>query len=138
MNDIMQRMTRAAQRGADSYLSLIGQEGRGSEAVRISYDKLHNDAYGGDPDSPTMRDAITAARECGMWHNEPIMGWTVSCDARLFATACPQKTLITTGAGKLEHAHSDNEQLLLDDLVRSVEFLVLYILRETGTGHRKP
>lgn len=134
IDEVMDRILRAAQRGAETYLNFMGQPGPGSDVVRGSYDKLHNAAYDGDPDSPAMGHAIWASRECGSrQEDEPVVGWTVSCDARLFATEYPELPVITTGAGKLVHAHSDIEQLDMDDLVKSVEFLALYILRHTGT-----
>jgi acetylornithine deacetylase/succinyl-diaminopimelate desuccinylase-like protein len=132
IEEVMDRMTRAARRGAEAYLSLIGRPGGGAAAVRGSYDKLHNAAFDGDPDSPTMRRAIAAARQCGAWRDEPVIGWTVSCDARLFAVEHPDMPVITSGAGILEHAHSDHEQLSLDALVKSVEFVSLFILEQTG------
>jgi acetylornithine deacetylase/succinyl-diaminopimelate desuccinylase-like protein len=139
IQQITQRMTRAAERGAETYLRTVGQSGRGGEAVRGSYDKMHNAAYDGDPDSPAMRSAIAAACAGGLRkEGQPVTGWTVSCDARLFALECPGKCVITTGAGKLEHAHGDGEQIALDELVQSVEFLVRYVLRETGTGRSEP
>jgi acetylornithine deacetylase/succinyl-diaminopimelate desuccinylase-like protein len=134
IEEVMRRMERAAQRGAEAYLSVTDQPGGGSAAVRVSYDKLHNAAFDGDPDSQAVRRAIAAARACGLWReDQPLTGWTVSCDARLFATERPEMAVITTGAGRLEHAHSDTEQLNLDDLTKSVEFLALYILEQTAT-----
>ena len=134
IDEVMRRLIKASERGAEAYLSLIEKPGSGSEAVRVSYEKLHNAAFDGDPDSAAMRRAIAAARECGIWRDdEHVTGWTVSCDARLFATEHPDMPVITSGAGRLEHAHSDSEQLSLDDLVKSVEFVALYMLQQTGT-----
>lgn len=67
-----------------------------------------------------------------------MLGWTVSCDARLFATEYPGMEVLTFGPGLLAHAHSDQEQIELDDIRRAVEFLALFILRQTGTflSHR--
>ena len=133
IEEIMSRLLKAAQRGAEVYLSQIGQPGDGGQAVKGSYEKLHNAAYDGDPQSPAMQRALAAAEECGMLQDEgPVMGWTVSCDARLFASEYPGMPVITAGAGKLNYAHSDDEQLSVDDLVKSVEFLALYILKVAG------
>ena len=30
---------------------------------------------------PAMRHAVAAAKEVGMWREQPIKGWTVSCDS---------------------------------------------------------
>ena len=132
ITEIMERVRRAAQHGADNYLRLLGRSERGDEAVEVTYDKLHNAAFDGDPDSVPMRHAVAAAKAVGMWRNQEIMGWTVSCDSRLFATEYPDMPVITSGAGHLKHAHSDEEQLALDELMTSISFLASYILLQAG------
>lgn len=134
IREVMGRMERAAIRGAETYLRRIGRMDAADGAVRVTYEKLHNVAFDGDPDSPAMRDAITAARACGFWREKPVMGWTVSCDSRLFATEYPGMPVLTFGAGKLAHAHADNEQINLDELRTAAEFLAIFLLRHTGTA----
>ena len=104
-------MRAAAERGAEAYLRRIGRSEAGAEVVRVTYDKLHNAAFDGDPDSPAMRRAVAAAKHCGLWNDEPVTGWAVSCDARLFATEHPGMPVLTFGPGHIGHAHSDQEQL---------------------------
>ncbi len=133
IDEIMERMRRAAQRGAENYLRQMGHAISGAEAVTVVYEKLHNAAFDGDPNSPTMRNAIDAAKTCGLWRNEPVTGWTVSCDARLFATEYPGMPVLTFGPGELALAHSDLEQIALRDVVKAAEFLALFLLRQTGT-----
>jgi acetylornithine deacetylase/succinyl-diaminopimelate desuccinylase-like protein len=133
IDEVMERMRRAAQRGAENYLRLCGRKESGAQAVTVAYEKLHNAAFDGDPDSPTMRNAIAAAKLCGMWRNEPVTGWTVSCDARLFATEYPGMPVLTFGPGELAVAHSDREQVALRDVAKAAEFLALFLLRQTGT-----
>jgi acetylornithine deacetylase/succinyl-diaminopimelate desuccinylase-like protein len=41
--------------------------------------------------------------------------------------------VLTFGPGKLVFAHSDQEQIALDELRAAVEFLALFLLRQTGT-----
>ena len=65
--------------------------------------------------------------------NQPVRGWEVSCDARLFAGEYPGLPVITFGAGQLEHAHSDRERISVADLIESIIFVALFVLRETGT-----
>jgi acetylornithine deacetylase/succinyl-diaminopimelate desuccinylase-like protein len=101
--------------------------------VAVAYEKLHNAAFDGDPDSPTMRNAIAAAKTAVMWRDEPVAGWTVSCDARLFATEYAGMPVLTFGPGELVFAHSDQEQVNLDDVTKAAEFLALFVLRQTGT-----
>jgi len=133
ISEVMDRMRRAAQRGAKTYLRRLGRPEGGEDVVRITYEKLHNVAFDGDPDSPAMRNAIAAAKETGIWKDEPILGWTVSCDARLFATEYPGMPVLTFGPGTLAHAHSDQEQLSLDEARAAVEFLAVFLLKQTGT-----
>lgn len=131
IEEVMARVARAARHGAENYLRLMGRD-PAHACIRVTYDKLHNAAFDGDPDSPAMRAAIAAAKDAGIWKNQDIKGWTVSCDARLFATEHPDLPVVTSGAGLLQYAHGDAEQIHLDDLVASVGFLAVYLLRQAG------
>ncbi|MCK5802345.1 MAG: M20/M25/M40 family metallo-hydrolase [Lentisphaeria bacterium] len=132
IEDVMERVAIAGQRGAENYLRIIGCDAKSDGAVEVTYDKLHNAAFDGDPDSPAMHNAIAAAKNAGMWKDQEIMGWTVSCDSRLFATEYPDMSVLTSGAGHLMYAHGDAEQLRIDELVTSVGFVAVYLLREAG------
>jgi acetylornithine deacetylase/succinyl-diaminopimelate desuccinylase-like protein len=133
IEEVMERMRQAAQRGAENYLRRCGRYEPGAHAVTITYEKLHNAAFESDPDSPAMRTVIAAAKTCGFWRSEPVSGWTVSCDARLFATEYPSMPVLTFGPGQLAFAHSDQEQIEMKDIAKSAEFLALFLLRQTGT-----
>jgi acetylornithine deacetylase/succinyl-diaminopimelate desuccinylase-like protein len=133
ITEVMDRLRRAAQRGADNYLRRIGRAERGQDVLTVTYEKLHNVAFDGDPDSPSVRNAIEAAKACGLWKKEPVLGWTVSCDARLFATEYPGMQVLTFGPGQLAFAHSDQEQISVDEIRAAAEFLALFLLRQTGT-----
>jgi len=133
IGEIMDRLRQAAQRGAGRYLALLGHKHDPETVVKVTFEKLHNVAFGGDPDSYTTRNAIASAKTCGIWKDEPVLGWTVSCDSRLFATEYPGMEVLTFGPGLLAHAHSDQEQIALEDVRTAVEFLTLFILRQTGT-----
>ncbi len=97
----------------------------------ITFEKLHNDAFEGNSDSSVIRDAVTCAELAGIPVRRPIQGWTASCDARLFAQIDPKMEIITTGPGKLEHAHSDNEQINISELAQSCVMLTLFLLLHT-------
>jgi len=133
INEVMDRLRRAAQRGAENYLRRIGRPERGEDVVTVAYEKLHNVAFDGDPDSSSVRNAVAASKVCGLWKEEPILGWTVSCDARLFATEYPGMQVLTFGPGQLAFAHSDQEQITLDEIRAAVEFLAVFLLKQTGT-----
>ena len=128
MDEITARMRHAAERGAETYLRRIGRPRPGAEVVRVGYDKLHNAAFDGDPDSPAMRRALAAARECGLLQRE-IVGWTVSCDARLFALEYPGMPVLTFGPGAVEHAHSDHEHVRVADVAQAAQWIAAYILQ---------
>lgn len=133
IEEIMERLRQAATRGSENYLRRCGLNESAAQAVSVTFEKLHNAAFDGDPDSPAMRNAIAAAKECKIWKHEPVTGWTVSCDARLFATEYPGMPVLTFGPGELAFAHSDQEQIAVKDILRAVEFLALFLLRQTGT-----
>jgi acetylornithine deacetylase/succinyl-diaminopimelate desuccinylase-like protein len=133
IEEVMRRMAAAASRGADRFLRRAGRK-PAAAAVAVTYDKLHNAAFDGDPASPAMQAALAAAAACGMTQPQPVMGWTVSCDSRLFATEYPGMAVLTCGPGKLAHAHSDLEQMAVADGCRFVEFLVEYLWRQAVGG----
>src|ERR1039458_6319821 len=133
INEVMERLRRAACRGAENYLRRLGRPERGEDVVTVAYEKLHNVAFDGDPESLSVRNAIATAKTCGLWKNEPVLGWTVSCDARLFATEYPGMQVLTFGPGQLTFAHSDQEQIEVDDIRAAVEFLAVFLLKQTGT-----
>jgi acetylornithine deacetylase/succinyl-diaminopimelate desuccinylase-like protein len=133
IEEVMRRMRAAATRGAGNYLRGVGRTEDPERTVAVAYEKLHNTAFDGDPDSVSMRNAIAAAKQCGLWKGEPVLGWTVSCDARLFASEYPGMEVLTFGPGQLAHAHSDQEQIELDDIRSATEFLALFLLHQTGS-----
>lgn len=133
IEEVMQRLRQAAWRGAENYLRRIGRSKRGEEVVTVAFEKLHNAAFDGDPNSATVHNAISAAKACGLWKNESVVGWTVSCDARLFATEYPGMEVLTFGPGQLAVAHSDQEHLAIAELRQAVEFLAVFLLEQTAT-----
>ncbi len=117
-------------------LRYLADEGLPPDAIicDVSFDKLHNDAFAGDPNSASILRALSAAVEIGLVQpDQPLRGWEVSCDARLFAGEYPGLPVLTFGAGQLEHAHSDRERIHVADLIESIIFVTLFVLRETGT-----
>jgi acetylornithine deacetylase/succinyl-diaminopimelate desuccinylase-like protein len=44
--------------------------------------------------------------------------------------------VITFGAGRLEQAHSDQEHVRIADLLQSIGFMSLFVLRETGASQK--
>ena len=58
-----------------------------------------------------------------------IVGWTVSCDARLFALEYPGMPVLTFGPGAVEHAHSDHEHVRVADVAQAAQWIAAYILQ---------
>jgi acetylornithine deacetylase/succinyl-diaminopimelate desuccinylase-like protein len=138
ITEVMSRIEKAARRGAEYFLRRVGRSEPVEDVVKVTYEKLHNVAFDGAVDSPAMVDAIKAARSCDIWKDEPVLGWTVSCDARLFATEYPGMPVLTFGPGQLVHAHSDREQIQIDEIRAAAEFIAIFLLIHTGTVQSWP
>ncbi|MFA7236390.1 MAG: M20/M25/M40 family metallo-hydrolase [Phycisphaeraceae bacterium] len=132
MADIQRRLAGAAQRGLDAYLRLMGST---AENLRVTFEKLHNAAFAGPRDSPAMVDALRSAHEAGVPIPEQsqVKGWDVSCDSRIFACEYSDLTVLTMGPGLLRHAHADDEQISIDELMRFTELMARFILKQCGT-----
>ncbi len=132
IDSVMKRMADAATKGLESY---TGRFNPNSNAYcTTTYDKLHNSAFDGDPNSHSMKNATKAMKLCRLpAGDETPVGLSVSCDARLFASEYPRMPVITSGPGKLAHAHSDSECVEIAELMDSIKFLVVYILLETAS-----
>ncbi len=133
LEDVQQRLREAVWRGARHYFELVGSNAEPMRVLRVSYEKLHNAAFAGRPDSPDLLCARRAAKAAGLASDGPIRGWDASCDARIFACEYPSMPVLTAGAGSLAHAHSDEERVDVADVARTAEFLARFILEQTGT-----
>ena len=130
IDEVRARMAAAFHRGLSEYTRFAGAEASGL-AGDITFDKLNNMAFDGDPDSPTVRNLIAAADAVGS-DPEP-RGFDVSCDARLFAHEYPGLAVVTTGPGELRRAHADDEYIDLDELWNAAALGAIFLLRETGS-----
>ena len=130
IEDVRARMASAYHRGITEYARFAGADAA-ALAGEITFDKLNNMAFDGDPDSPTVRNLVAAAEAVG--GETELRGFDVSCDARLFAHEYPDLTVVTTGPGELRRAHSDDEYINLDELYDAVAMGAVFLLRETGS-----
>lgn len=124
MEDVKARMTDAFQKGVAEALKSAGIPASQVEAW-IRYDKLHNAAYTSAPNAIGAK-ALADASEVLRGVREPLVGWQVSCDARIFARTCPDVT--TFGAGSLDTAHGPKEFVTMDDIMTAAQMVVLAIL----------
>ena len=90
---------------------------------RTTFDKLHNAAFARPADGPAMTTLLEAARQTGLYTGQPLRGWDVSCDARIFAHELPAAEVVTFGPGPLSQAHANDEHVALDDLILAAETL---------------
>lgn len=135
ITEIMDRMRGAAERGAKAHCEKEGAEFR-PEFVKTTYDKLHNAAFAREVDTPAMQTAIDACRKVGLWKDKPIVGWNVSCDARVFATTYPQREVLTFGVGSLSEAHAANEFVSMSEIMSAAEMATVYALELCGWTRR--
>jgi acetylornithine deacetylase/succinyl-diaminopimelate desuccinylase-like protein len=126
---VRERMAAAYHRGIADYVRFAKLDA-GTITGEITFNKLNNVAFDGDPDSPTVRNLLAAAEAVG-GDTQP-RGFDVSCDARLFAQEYPDLTVVTTGPGELRRAHSDNEYVDLDELCAAAAMGAIFLLTETG------
>ena len=116
--EVTARLSAAARRGVECFEHDTGLA-RGSVRLTMGYEKLHNAAFSRRPDSAAMRAMTAALDAAGAPLRGAIAGWTVSCDARIFAERYPQADVVTFGPGALSVAHSGEERTDLHDVLRA-------------------
>ncbi|MEW6360106.1 MAG: M20/M25/M40 family metallo-hydrolase [Planctomycetota bacterium] len=131
ISEVMDRMRSAVERGARAYCERIGAEFKPGY-VKTTYDKLHNAAFARQVDTPAMQTAVDACKKVGLWKDEPIIGWNVSCDARIFAATFPDREVLTFGVGSLSEAHAANEFVSLGEIMKAAEMATVYALELCG------
>jgi acetylornithine deacetylase/succinyl-diaminopimelate desuccinylase-like protein len=123
LEEVSSRMRTAVAAGIREYLSLAGL-GPGDIQAHTSFDKLHNAAFERPVDGPATACMAEAARAAGACTGrEPVAGWNVSCDARIFALEYPDAEILTFGPGRLSVAHSADEHVAVDEVVTAAETL---------------
>lgn len=131
IGEVQRRITEAAIQGAKAYCESI-DVGFDESMITMSFDKLHNDSYERPVDSPAMRAATMASKAVGIWKDEPVLGWNVSCDARIFAKVHPGREVITFGAGSLAQAHAADEHVKLTDVIAGAKMQTVLALSYCG------
>lgn len=101
-------------------------------AMRVEFEKIHNEAFCSDLNGPGYHALSKAsARLCGQNQAPPPQGWQASCDARIFARDC--QDVITFGPGALELAHSRDEHIEIQEIVKAAAIVLLAML-EAGAS----
>jgi len=130
MSAIKRRLAGAAIEGVRAFVERRAQRFAPSMA-RMTFDKLHNEAFACDPKAAPVAALSSAARSVGIEVPEPLVGLPASSDARIFAHLFPESTVLTFGPGELRHAHSTDEQVPLEGIVRAAAAVAGFVL---GTG----
>ena len=129
IDEIKELIREAALDGLKEFCEESGQS-MDEYSFRLTFDKLHNRAYCSKNIEVThmLSDAVQAFS-----HREasPVAGWQASCDARIFSRKF--KEVVTFGAGRLEHAHQDDEYVCVEDLVQAAAALT-YAIASSGEG----
>jgi len=97
--------------------------------TRLSFDKLHNEAFEFPLDHPLPVALHTALTAVGA--ESEVFGWNVSCDARLYAKVAGVPTVVF-GPGAIEAAHSVGENMPLEQLRLAAKALVAFIVDWCG------
>ena len=86
-----------------------------------SFKRLHNEAYQLEADHPLVEALHRGCVDAGL---EPeVCGMVASCDARLYYHRGDMPPVVF-GPGSARHAHSRDEQISMDDILRAAESLV--------------
>jgi len=136
IEEVEERMQRAAREAVGRYCRRRGLVPR-EDLATMTFEKLHNEAFARDPGGRAAVALVEAARAVGIGVEEPLRGWDVSCDARLFATEHPASEVLTFGAGSLEHAHSPQEQVSFDELASAARAIAAFALAYEPEGRRE-
>ncbi|MBN2310307.1 MAG: ArgE/DapE family deacylase [Candidatus Hydrogenedentes bacterium] len=88
----------------------------------LRYERLHNAAFEIPSEHPLVRCVCGAATAAGL--SERVQGWSVSCDARLFPQVAGMP-VVTVGPGQLARAHSGDERIELQEILRAAKLYAL-------------
>ncbi len=99
------------------------------EHYRLSFPRLHNDSYETDYNHPAVLALQQACRQTGL--NSEVLGWNVSCDARLYARVGGMPTFVF-GAGSILDAHARDEKIDFRDIVKASEAVVRFVMDWCG------
>jgi len=127
MADLQSRLREAAHRGIKRY----NENARTTipvQSAKMTFDKLHNEAYASPTDGPGMRAFHSAFESLDIPWPKP-KAWRASCDARIFGNN--GYNTVTFGPGDLADAHGDHEKIQIPELQKGLQILLLTLLNLT-------
>ncbi len=127
MADLKLRLIEAAKKGIKTYNKIAGIA-ISTDTIRMTFNKLHNEAYASPLDSPAMKAFKKAYQTMNLTWPTPI-AWRASCDSRIYGNN--GYNTITFGPGDLADAHSDHEKISFESLQRGLELITLTVLSLT-------
>ena len=130
MEEIKERFAGALKQAWEDTKSFANIE----NAPQISFAKLHNEAFAGSANSESVRDLVAVSKILGSKVREPLRGFPVSCDARIFAKIFPELEVITTGPGSIKDAHSNGEKVDIREVALNSAALALFVLKHSGAA----
>ncbi|NLG11988.1 MAG: ArgE/DapE family deacylase [Elusimicrobia bacterium] len=96
---------------------------------KLSFHKLHNDAYAIPADHPLVEAMKQGTKDIGA---DPVVdGFLASCDARLF-NKVGKMPVVVFGPGKIEDAHSDTEKIKTEEIKKAAEILTAAVINWCG------
>lgn len=101
------------------------------EHYKLTFDRLHNEAYRTDPEHPMVK-ALHASAEKVLGPTE-VFGMTASCDARLFYHRGGMPTIVF-GPSDISFAHAAHEQIRMADMVAAAQVLADFVMEWCGVG----
>ena len=96
---------------------------------KLSFNKLHNDAYSIPPEHPLVN-VLKEASE-NVLGKAVVEGWVASCDARLF-NKIGKMPVVVFGPGCLDDAHSNNEKIKVEDIKKAGEVATETVIKWCG------
>jgi acetylornithine deacetylase len=120
MREVVEDLQRLIQESGDSWLI---------ENTKLEFPKLHNDAYKIDPNHPAVLSLAAACKATGL--ESEVFGWNVSCDARLYALRGNMPAIVF-GPGDIAHAHSNHEQIRMDDISKAAVAIASWLMDWCG------
>jgi acetylornithine deacetylase len=99
------------------------------EHCTVKFNMLNNEGNALDLDHPLVQDVVKAAAESG--YQGEVSAMTAACDAWRYSAAC-NIPVIVTGAGSLKYAHTNEEQIAVEDIRRMGKTLIRFLERWCG------
>ncbi|MEI8083484.1 MAG: M20/M25/M40 family metallo-hydrolase, partial [Actinomycetes bacterium] len=99
---------------------------------------LSNDSYLTDAGEALVHDLVMAQRSVvdGGTSAQPVGGWNVSCDARLYANVARVPTVVF-GSGSVSDAHSAHEHVRISELAQGMAVLARFLSTGASVGGKR-